>query len=68
MKAILDKELGLTKGSLLSHVAFFESPYYHKMICVTDAALNIAPDFNEKVTIIQNAVISTIRWELKCQR
>jgi phosphate butyryltransferase len=56
MKAFLDKELGLTKGNLLSHVAFFESPYYHKLICVTDAAMNIAPDINEKVIIIQNAV------------
>ncbi len=56
MKAFLDKELGLTKGNLLSHVALFESPYYHKIICVTDAALNISPDMNEKVVIIQNAV------------
>ena len=56
MKAFLDKELGLTKGNFLSHVALFESPYYHKIICVTDAAMNIAPDVNEKVTIIQNAV------------
>jgi phosphate butyryltransferase len=56
MKAFLDKELGLTKGNLLSHVALFESPYYHKLICVTDAAMNIAPDVNEKVIIIQNAV------------
>jgi phosphate butyryltransferase len=56
MKVFLDKDLGLTKGNMLSHVAFFESPYYHKIICVTDAALNIAPDINEKVTIIQNAV------------
>jgi phosphate butyryltransferase len=56
MKAFLDKELALTKGNLLSHVALFESPYYHKIICVTDAAMNIAPDINEKVIIIQNAV------------
>ncbi len=56
MKAVLDKELGLTEGRLLSHVAFFESPYYHKVLCVTDAALNIAPDLNEKAAIIRNAV------------
>jgi phosphate butyryltransferase len=56
MKAFLDKELGLTKGNFLSHVALFESSYYHKIICVTDAAMNIAPDVNEKVIIIQNAV------------
>jgi phosphate butyryltransferase len=41
MKAVLDKGNGLMLSSLLSHIAFFESPYYHKLICVTDAALNI---------------------------
>jgi phosphate butyryltransferase len=56
MKAVLDKENGLMTGSLLSHIAFFESPYYHKLICVTDAALNISPDLQEKAGIINNAV------------
>jgi phosphate butyryltransferase len=56
MKAVLDKGNGLTMGGLLSHIAFFESPYYHKLICVTDAALNISPDLLEKAGIINNAV------------
>lgn len=56
MKAVLDKGNGLMSGSLLSHIAFFESPYYHKLICITDAALNINPDLQEKVGIINNAV------------
>jgi len=56
LKAVLDKEKGLRKGALISHVAFFESPYYHKLIGVTDAAMNVAPDFDEKVTILTNAV------------
>jgi phosphate butyryltransferase len=56
MKAVLDKANGLMSGSLLSHIAFFESPYYHKLICITDAALNIAPDLQEKTGIINNAV------------
>jgi len=56
LKAILDKEKGLTKGSTLSHFALVESPYYHKLIGVTDAAMNIAPEFNEKVKIINNSV------------
>ena len=43
-------------ASLLSHVAFFESPYYHKILCITDAALNISPDLSEKAAIIKNAV------------
>lgn len=56
LKAVLDKENGLRKGSVLSHVAFFESPYYHKLLCVTDVAMNIAPDFDTKVAILNNAV------------
>jgi len=56
MKAVLDKGNGLMSGNLLSHIAFFESPYYHKLICITDAALNIAPDLQEKAGIINNAV------------
>jgi phosphate butyryltransferase len=56
MKAVLDKGNGLMSGSLLSHIAFFESPYYHKLICITDAALNISPDLQEKAGIINNAV------------
>ena len=56
LKAVLDKEKGLRKGSTLSHFALFESPYYHKLIGVTDAAMNVAPDFNDKVSIVKNAV------------
>ena len=56
LKAVLDKENGLRKGQILSHVAFFESPYYHKLLCVTDVAMNIDPDFNTKVHILNNAV------------
>lgn len=56
VKAMLDKEGGLLKGGLLSHLAFFETPYYPKLLCITDAALNIAPDINDKVSIVVNAV------------
>ncbi|NLA24136.1 MAG: bifunctional enoyl-CoA hydratase/phosphate acetyltransferase [Bacteroidales bacterium] len=56
LRAVLDKEVGLRKGDTLSHLAVFESPHYHKLIGVTDAAMNIAPEFHEKVAIINNAV------------
>ena len=56
LKAVLDKENGLRKGATLSHFALIESPYYHKLIGVTDAAMNIAPEFAEKVDIVNNAV------------
>ncbi len=57
LRAVLDKDVGLRTGRLLSHVALFQSPYYHKLLCVTDAAMNIAPSLDEKVQIIQNAVL-----------
>ena len=56
LKAVLDKEVGLRKGALLSHVAVFETLYYHKLLGVTDAAMNVNPDLEEKIGIIKNAV------------
>ncbi|KEK26098.1 phosphate butyryltransferase [Bacillus gaemokensis] len=54
LKAVLNKEWGLRKGSVLSHVAAFEVPNYDRLIFVTDAAMNIAPDVQQKAAIIQN--------------
>jgi phosphate butyryltransferase len=56
LKAVLNKEWGLRKGSVLSHVAAFEVPNYDRLIFVTDAAMNIAPDITQKAAIIQNTV------------
>lgn len=56
MKQVLDKEIGLRTSNIISHVAVFDVPTYHKVFIVTDAAMNIAPDLNQKKEIIQNAV------------
>ncbi|MFD0767919.1 phosphate butyryltransferase [Bacillus sp. CGMCC 1.60114] len=56
LKAVLNKEWGLRKGGVLSHVAAFEVPNYDRFIIVTDAAMNIAPDVQQKAAIAQNAV------------
>ncbi|MGB2697705.1 MAG: phosphate butyryltransferase [Candidatus Zixiibacteriota bacterium] len=56
LKAILDKEKGLTTGRLLSHLAVFEIPSYPRLLMLTDVAINISPDLSEKAQIIQNAV------------
>ena len=56
LRAVLDKENGLPVERLLSHVALFQSPYYHKVFCITDVAMNIAPDLEAKVKILNNAV------------
>ncbi|MBN1252701.1 MAG: bifunctional enoyl-CoA hydratase/phosphate acetyltransferase [Bacteroidales bacterium] len=56
LKAVLNKEWGLNSGSLLSHLAIFELESYHKLLSITDVAMNIAPDVKEKIGITQNAV------------
>lgn len=56
MKAVLNKEYGLRTGKLLSHIALFEIEEYHKLIAVTDVAMNIAPNLDEKIAILNNSV------------
>lgn len=56
LKGILDKETGLRSSDILSHLAIFETPNYKKLLLMSDAAMNIAPDLNEKIAIINNAV------------
>lgn len=56
LKAVLNKEYGLRAGSVLSHVAVFEVPGFDRFTIITDAAMNIAPDLEQKVQITKNAV------------
>lgn len=56
MKQVLDKEIGLRTGKVISHVAVFHVKTYHKIFLVTDPAMNIAPDIVQKKEIIENAV------------
>ncbi|MCF6464644.1 phosphate butyryltransferase [Clostridium sp. Cult2] len=56
MKQVLDKEIGLRTGKIISHVAVFDVRTYHKIFFVTDAAMNISPDLNQKKEIIENSV------------
>lgn len=56
LRAVLDKEKGLRTGKLLSHVAVFDVPALERIILLTDAAMNIAPDLMTKKQIIENAV------------
>ena len=56
LKGVLNDDWGLKTGNLLSHFAFFELKNYHKLIGLTDVAMNIAPALKEKAGIIKNAV------------
>ena len=54
--AVVAKETGLRTGRRVSHVFIMDVPTYHKVLIVTDAAINIAPGLEDKVHIIQNAI------------
>ena len=54
--AVIAKETGLRTGRRLSHVFLMDVPTYHKVLIVTDAAINIAPTLEDKVDIVQNAI------------
>ena len=54
--AVIAKETGLRTGRRLSHAFLMDVPTYHKVLIVTDAAINIAPTLEDKVDICQNAI------------
>jgi len=56
LKCVLNKEWGLRTGNLLSHFALFEVDTYQKVIAVTDVAMNIAPNLQDKIAIVNNSV------------
>jgi phosphate butyryltransferase len=56
LRAALSKELGLRTGHLYTHVAVFEIPSFDRLIFISDAGVVVAPDLEQKVQIVQNAI------------
>jgi phosphotransacetylase len=56
MAAVVAREGGLRTGRRISHVFVMDVPTYHKVLIVTDGAINIAPTLEDKVDICQNAI------------
>ncbi len=56
LQAVLRHDTGLRTDRLLSHVFVLEVPTYHKLLLISDAAININPDIGAKAAITQNAV------------
>ena len=56
MSAIVAREGGLRTARRISHVFIMDVPTYHKVLMVTDGAINIAPTLEDKVDICQNAI------------
>jgi len=56
MGAVVSREGGMRIGRRISHVFALDVPSYHKTLFVTDAAVNIQPDLETKIDILQNAI------------
>ena len=56
MSAVVSREGGLRTARRISHVFVMDVPTYHKVLLVTDGAINIAPSLEDKVDICQNAI------------
>ena len=57
MHAVLQRENRLRTSRLLSHCMLIAAPAYSRRIIISDAAVNIAPDVDQKRDIVQNAII-----------
>jgi phosphotransacetylase len=56
MAAVVSREAGLRTARRISHAFVMDVPTYHKVLIVTDGAINIAPTLEDKVDICQNAI------------
>ncbi len=56
LAAVVSRENGLRTGRRISHVFIMDVPTYHKVLIITDAAINIAPNLEDKADICQNAI------------
>ena len=57
LRSVLNKEVGLRTGKLMSHVAVFEIEGIDRLILLTDAAFNTYPELKDKAQIIRNSVV-----------
>lgn len=56
LKSVLNKDVGLRTGKMMSHVCVFEIEGINRLLFFTDVAFNTYPTLEEKVNIINNAV------------
>lgn len=54
--AVVARETGLRTSRRISHAFVMDVPTHPKVLIVTDAAINIAPSFEDKADICQNAI------------
>lgn len=56
LSAVVPSGAGLRTERRISHAYVIDAPTYHKLLIITDAAINIAPTLDEKADICRNAI------------
>jgi phosphate acetyltransferase len=56
MRAAMHKDTGLRTNRRISHVFVMDTPAYDRTLLISDAAINITPELEDKVHIVQNAI------------
>jgi phosphate butyryltransferase len=56
LRAALDKKLGVRTTRLLTHVAVLDVPSFDRLVLISDAGVIVAPNMEQKVQIVQNAI------------
>jgi phosphate acetyltransferase len=56
MKVAMVRDTGLRTSRRISHVFVMDTPAYARTLLITDAAINIEPELEDKVHIVQNAI------------
>jgi phosphate acetyltransferase len=56
MKVAMQRDTGLRTARRISHVFVMDTPAYPRTLLITDAAINITPELEDKVHIVQNAI------------
>lgn len=56
MKFVLQKEGGLRTTRRVSHVFIMDAPLYDRALLISDAAINIYPQLEEKIDIVKNSI------------
>jgi phosphate acetyltransferase len=56
LKPAMQRDTGLRTARRISHVFIMDTPAYARTLLITDAAINITPELEDKVDIVQNAI------------
>jgi len=56
MRAVMARDIGLRNNRRISHVFVMDTPAYARTLLITDAAINIEPELEDKIHIVQNAI------------